>query len=142
MRLFLDSSVVLAACGRPSGASRYLFQLAPRLQWSLLTSPYVVQEIEKNLGLRLPRSARSEWQRLRPMLQRVADVVSFTWPTVIGAAKDRPVLFTAAAFSDVLLTLDRADFGELMKTGFYGLPVLTPGEFLRRERVAGRVPTT
>ena len=59
----------------------------------------------------------------------------------MGAAKDRPVLFTAAAFSDVLLSLDRADFGGLMQTGFYSLQVLTPGEFLRRERAAGRLPT-
>lgn len=44
------------------------------------------------------------------------------------------------AFSDLLLTLDRADFGSFMQTGFYGLPVLTPGEFLRRERAAGRLP--
>lgn len=116
MRLFLDSSVVLAACGRPSGASCYLFHLAPRLQWSLLTSPYVGQEIEKNLGLRLPRSARSEWQQLEPILQRVADVVSFTWPTVIGAPKDRPVLFTAAAFSDVLLTLTQRCSGHSIAT--------------------------
>jgi len=69
----------------------------------------------------------------------VADVTTFNWPTVLGASKDRPVLFTAAAFSDVLLTLDRADFGALMQTGFYGLTVLTPGDFLRRERDAGRL---
>ncbi|HXQ21402.1 MAG TPA: hypothetical protein VN812_06990 [Candidatus Acidoferrales bacterium] len=141
MRLFLDSNVVLAACGRPTGASRYLFHLAPQMGWSLLTSAYVVKEVEKNLSLRLPASAMSEWQQLGPMLQRVADMVTFNWPTVIGAAKDRPVLFTAAAFSDVLLTLDRADFGGLMQTDFYGLQVLTPREFLRRERAAGRLPT-
>ena len=141
MRLFLDSNVVLAACGRPTGASRYVFHLAPQMGWNLLTSAYVVKEVEKNLSLRLPASALSEWRKLDPMLERVADVVTFNWPTLIGAAKDRPVLFTAAAFSDVLLTLDRADFGGLMKTGFYGLQVLTPGEFLRRERAAGRLPT-
>lgn len=140
MRLFLDSSVVLAACGRPTGASRYVFHLAPRMGWSLLTSAYVVKEVEKNLSLRLPASAMSEWQLLNPMLQRVADVVTFSWPTVMDAAKDRPVLFTAVAFSDLLLTLDRADFGGLMQTGFYGLQILTPGEFLRRERAAGRLP--
>ena len=77
MRLFLDSNVVLAACGRPTGALRYLFHLAPQMGWSLLTSAYVVKEVEKNLSLRLPTSAMSEWQQLDPMLQRVADVVTF-----------------------------------------------------------------
>lgn len=139
MNLFLDSSVVLAACGRPTGASRYVFDIAPQLGWRLLTSTYVITEVEKNLQLRLPASAESEWRQLAPRLERVADVVTFPWPTMVGAGKDRPILFTAVAFSDVLLTLDRADFGALMKSGFYGLHVLTPGDFLRCERAAGRL---
>lgn len=140
MRLFLDSSVVLAACGRPTGASRYVFELTPRTGWTLLTSTYVVREVEKNLRVRLPASAAQEWRRLSPALQRVADIVTFDRPALFESGKDRPVLFTAAAFSEVLLTLDRADFGTLMETGFYGLRVLTPGTFLRRERDAGRLP--
>ena len=49
---------------------------------------------------------------------------------MFGPAKDRPVLFTAAAWAEVLLTLDRGDFGALMGSGFYGLDILTPGDFL------------
>ena len=60
-------------------------------------------------------------------------------PAVFGPAKDRPVLFTAAAWAEVLLTLDRGDFGAVMESGFYGLEVLTPGDFLERERAAGRL---
>jgi hypothetical protein len=60
-------------------------------------------------------------------------------PVVFGPAKDRPVLFTAAAWAEVLLTLDRGDFGAFMPKGFYGLPVLTPGDFLAKERAAGRL---
>ena len=107
----------------------------------MLTSTYVRTEVERNLSLRLPAAAELAWRELSPMLQGVADVGTFNWPMLVGVGKDRPVLFTAAAFSDALLTLDRADFGALMATGFYGLQVLTPGEFLRRERAAGRLPT-
>jgi predicted nucleic acid-binding protein len=139
VNLFLDSSVILAACGRPSGASRYVFDRATQFGWQLLTSTYVVTEVERNLQLRMPATALSEWQQLAPKLERVADIVTFQWPTVFDAGKDRPILFTAVAFSDVLLTLDHADFGSLMTTGFYGLEVLTPGGFLRRERDAGRL---
>jgi hypothetical protein len=60
-------------------------------------------------------------------------------PAVFGPAKDRPVLFTAAAWAEVLLTLDRGDFGAVMGAGFYGLEVLMPGDFLERERAAGRL---
>ena len=109
--------------------------------WRLLSSNYVMHETEKNVRLRMTAPAQDEWQRLKPRLEVMADVVTFDWPVVFPAAKDRPVLFTAAATADVLLTLDRADFGSVMAVGFYGLPVLRPGDFLRRERAAGRLRT-
>ena len=40
MRLFLDSSVVLAACGRVAGASHTVFELARGQGWRLLTVGY------------------------------------------------------------------------------------------------------
>jgi hypothetical protein len=64
--------------------------------WRLLTSTYVVTEIERNLSLRLPAVAELAWRQLSPMLQSVADVVTFNWPTLVGVGKDRPVIFTAA----------------------------------------------
>ena len=63
----------------------------------------------------------------------------FDWPAVFSPAKDRPILFSAFAYADVLLTLDQHDFGPLMERTFYGLPVLRPGAFLYRERTAGRL---
>ena len=47
------------------------------------------------------------------------------------------MLFSALAWADVLLTLDRNDFTTLLGDEFYGLPVLKPGTFLERERAAG-----
>ena len=44
------------------------------------------------------------------------------------------MLFSALAWADVLLTLDKVDFAELLDSEFYGLAVLTPGGRLRRER--------
>ena len=73
------------------------------------------------------------------MLVLVRDVWTMDRPAVFGPAKDRPVLFTAAAWAEVLLTLDRGDFGTVMGTGFYGLGVLALGDFLERERAAGRL---
>jgi len=54
-------------------------------------------------------------------------------------AKDKPVLISALACADVLLTLDRRDFGALLGQKVYGLQVVTPGGFLRTEREAGRL---
>jgi hypothetical protein len=60
-------------------------------------------------------------------------------PVVFPVAKDRPVLLSALAWADTLLTLDRADFVTLLGSEFYGLPILRPGALLERERSAGRL---
>lgn len=103
-----------------------------------MTSPYVVSEVTRNLP-RLPAQATPDWAQLRPSLVAVRDVWTMDRPAVFGPAKDRPVLFTAAAWAEVLLTLDRGDFGVVMGAGFYGLDVLTPVDFLERERSVGRL---
>jgi hypothetical protein len=113
VRLFLDSSVVLAACGRPAGASRCIFELAPRNGWTLMTSSYVVTEVTRNLP-RLRPQAGQDWPQLRSSLSVVRDVWTMDRPAVFGPAKDRPILFSAAAWAEVLLTLDRGDFAVVM----------------------------
>lgn len=138
MNLFLDTSVVLSACGSSAGASRAVFDRAIDQGWSLLTSNYVLSEVAVNLPL-LPSDAATQWARLRAALAKVPDVLTFEWATVFTPAKDRPILFTAAAWADVLLTLDRHDFGNLLGGAFYGLVILKPGDFLKRERAVGKM---
>jgi len=58
---------------------------------------------------------------------------------IFAASKDRPILFTALAWSTVLLTLDKADFADVLGGQFYGLEVLLPYQFLERERAVGRL---
>jgi hypothetical protein len=69
----------------------------------------------------------------------VDDVVSLDRPAIFAASKDRPILFTALAWTQVLLTLDKADFADLLDHTFYGLWVLLPYDFLQRERAANRL---
>ncbi len=138
MRLFLDTSVLLASSGSSKGASREIFRLAGVNSWQLLTSPYVLEEAIRNLH-KLPLEASTAWLRLRQDLLIRDDVLTLDQPTVFPVAKDRPVRFSALAWGDVLLTLDRGDFAALLGTDFYGLPILRPGAFLERERSAGRL---
>lgn len=129
-RLFLDSSVLLAACGSDRGASHAVTQLAPRAELVLLATPYVVEEVLTNLPT-LGAQAAAHWARIRPQLVLMEDVLTLDRVSVFAPAKDRPVLFSALAWSDVLLTLVRADFGGLIGNEFYGLRVMTPAMFLR-----------
>jgi predicted nucleic acid-binding protein len=128
----LDSSVLLAAAGSTSGASRLLIMSAKREGWTLLTSAYCVREAEHNLPKLRPRAA-SDWRRIiRPRLSEVGTHLVLDRPLVYRAVKDRPVVITALSLkADVLLTLDRDDFHDLLGTSVYGLPIRTPGEFLR-----------
>ena len=138
MRLFLDTSVLLAASGSATGASREVFRRAPGNGWIVVATPYVIDEVLRNLP-DLPPAATIDWPGLRSELVIVDDVVTLDRPVVFGPSKDRPILFSALAWADVLLTLDRGDFGGLMHMPFYGLLVLTPGMFLNQERAAGRL---
>ena len=138
MRLFLDASVLLAAAGSPNGASRALFSYAAAQDWVLISSPYALNEVLRNLS-KLPASATADWLGLRPQITVVDDVVSLDRPVIFAASKDRPILFTALAWAHVLLTLDKSDFADVLGGTFYELTVLLPYDFLARERAAGRL---
>jgi len=136
VRLFVDSSVLIAAAASAEGASREVFHRASTRDWRLITTPYAVAEVTRNLaGFAAPVTAT--WLRLRARLDLVDDVLTIDKPAVFPVNKDRPILFSALATADVLLTLDRADFGRLLGAHFYGLTIMTPGMWLVRETEAG-----
>jgi len=105
VRLFLDSSVMIAGAASPEGASRSVFRLAGTHQWRLMTTPYAVAETVRNLGA-FPASVTASWLRLRSQLVVVDDVVTIDKPAafpveaVFPVEKDRPVLFSALASAD------------------------------------------
>lgn len=138
MKLFLDTSRLLAASGSATGASREIFRQGHDHGWTLIATPYVIDEVLLNLP-NLPADATADWARLRPALMITDDVFTLNKPAVFEPAKDRPILFGALAWAEVLLTLDRGDFGALLGGAFYGLSILIPGMFLHQERAAGRL---
>lgn len=138
MKLFLDTSVLLSACHSASGASRALFTLAHTQGWTLLSSPWVIGETTRNLG-KFPAAAAINWLQLRRALVLVDDVLTLDRMLVYGVSKDRPVLLTALASAEVLLTLDREDFLGVLGSSCYGLAILLPYDFLARERTAGHL---
>ena len=103
-----------------------------------MASPWVLRETRLNLAQKSPEAVR-DWVALRTMLTIEEDELTLDWPIVFEASKDKPVLFSALACADVLLTLDRRDFGMFLGGTAYGLRVSTPGEFLRTEREEGRL---
>ena len=136
--MFLDTSVLLTACASSAGASYEIFRLAQDRGWVLIATPYVIGEVLNNLP-EFPASASAQWAKLRANLLLLDDVLTLDRPAIFPAGKDRPILFSALAWADVLLTRDTGDFSAIMGSSFYELQVLTPGNFLQQERLAGRL---
>ena len=93
----------------------------------------------RRISPNFPFETTSAWIGIRSKLSPVDDVVSLDRALVFPASKNRPVLITALAWADVLLTLDRVDFIKVLGSSCYGLPILLPAEFLIRERNQGRL---
>jgi predicted nucleic acid-binding protein len=122
VRLFLDTSVLLAASGSGKGASRFVVTEAAARGWELVSSDYCDEETRRTL----------------PKVRFVRACVALDKPLVFPKAKDRPVVITALAVrSDWLLTLDEGDFHTKLGREVYGLRIATPGEFLVEQRAQG-----
>lgn len=98
----------------------------------------MLREVRENLVTKPPEATHA-WLNLRKRIIIEDDELAFDWPLVFSITKDKPVLCTALACADILLTLDRNDFQALLGETVYGLQILTPGKFLQSQREAGRI---
>lgn len=137
MKIFLDSSVLIAASGSSEGASFAVIHSAAKNRWQLLSSPYCLAEVERNIG-KLGLEAREVWEKIvQPVLKIVEDVFNISKPLLLEASKDKPPLLSAiAGHAEAFLTLDRQDFGPMINTSVYDVEVLIPGDFLIKQRRA------
>ncbi len=130
MRVFLDSSVLLSSCGSEKSLSRLITELAPEHGWHLVSALYCRAETAKNIG-KLGEEAVRRWPDMQAVVDWVPTAFTSKKPLLLTASKDKPVLISAlAARCEVLLTLDKADFGLLLGTLVYGMLVTTPRDFL------------
>ena len=140
MKLFLDTSVILAAAGSAKGASRFVFDQAHANGWTLLTAAYCLEEAERNARKLGPKAPAALNDLIVPRLSLVPTELAFDRALVFPKAKDRPVLLSAlGAEADCLLTLDEEDFQKVIGSHIYGMEVGTPGLFLIAQRVAGKI---
>jgi predicted nucleic acid-binding protein len=133
MRIFLDSSVLLSACGSEKSLSRLITEIATDRGWRLISASYCRAETSKNLG-KLGEEAALRWPDMQSKVEWVPNALTSSKPLLLTASKDKPVLISAlAAKCEVLLTLDKGDFGIVLGTTVYGMRVSTPRDFLIAE---------
>lgn len=130
MKLFIDTSVILAAAGSAKGASRFVFDEAHANEWTLITAAYCLEEAERNVRKIGPKAPAALSDLIIPRLSLVPTELAFDKALVFPKAKDRPVLLSAlGAEADCLLTLDEEDFQKMIGSHVYGLEVSTPDCF-------------
>lgn len=130
MKVFLDSSVLLSACGSERSLSRLVTEIAGERKWVLASAAYCRAETVKNLR-KLGPAADSYWKSLQRKVVWSPNALTTRRPLLLTASKDKPVLISALAERcDLLLTLDKVDFGILLGTEVYGMKILTPRDFL------------
>jgi predicted nucleic acid-binding protein len=130
VRVFLDSSVLLSACGSERSLSRLITEIANERKWALVSAAYCRAETAKNLG-KFGSAAGKHWKSLQRKVVWTPNALTTRRPLLLAASKDKPVLISALAERcDLLLTLDKGDFGILLGTEVYGMKVLTPRDFL------------
>ena len=130
MRVFVDTSVLLAAAVSHDGSARRLFRHARRERWELVTARWCVEEVVRNLRAKYP-AAMPAWRALRRHLRIVPSTLVLDRPLVFSATKDRPVLVSAlASGAAALATYDRADFHDRLGRSIYGMRIVLPRDLL------------
>lgn len=140
MRIFLDTSIFVAACASEIGGSRYLFAVAHYDRtFQLVTNNYAMIEARRNVLNKLPLTAHI----LNDLITANKLLVMQDPPealTLLAARrindKDAPILAGSIfAQADILCTLDRKDFHttEIKKwSTAFGVSILSPGDLVEQ----------
>ncbi len=143
MKLFLDTSVLIAAIGSNQGTARFLIEEAAAKGWKLTTADYCVEEARRNWSkLRQPSawSANIWITIILPRTEVLPVRLVLNKPLWFTKTKDRPVVISAlAADCDWLITFDKADFHAKLGREVYGAKIGTPKEFLLEQIGHGEV---
>jgi predicted nucleic acid-binding protein len=140
VELFLDTSVLLSACGSSRGASRFIIDEAKAQDWALISAYYCREETRRNLNKLGVDAEMFFTQELDRRIDWRVDALTSKDIVVFDKAKDRPVLISALSVKpNALLTLDRADFHDQLGNQFYGIDIRTPGEWLMEMREAEKI---
>ena len=135
IRVFVDASVLFAACYSASGASREIVRLAIQGGITLVISDVVQEEARRNLTAKAPKAL--------PFLDQLLELIPFEFveaekQEVLNAQaytelKDAPIVAAAVqAETDYLVSLDRVHLVEVPEVAEgSGLAIVLPSTLLQ-----------
>lgn len=138
--IFLDTSVIIAALLSPTGGSSYLFE-THRDTYTFLINEHVLKETVRILENKLGNVLTSEdFFRLAKLirLKVILNPPPYDLKVLVGVIEkdDRPILASALAHANYLLTLDNHFFDEKVVrfAATCELRILKPKEFIELHR--------
>ena len=141
IKIFIDTSIILAASKSKSGGSSYVFMLCRKVKIQGYISRYVIYEAKTKSPSLL---SQHEKQRLNFLLLQ-CNLILVAEPldrdiqayTMVIEKKDAPILAAAKSVNiHYLLTLNTKDFmKEKVRDSMRPIQITTPKDFLQKERI-------
>lgn len=136
LKVFIDSSVIVAACGSTSGSSALILGLSRTGKIRGLITAYSVNEAQKNVQQKMP--PKNQLRLTSYLLKAKLVYVTPSNPqdiaqcSTITVTKDAPILAaTLNSQANYLVTLDRKHLLTAeVKTFMHPIQVTTPGELV------------
>ncbi|MBI3120445.1 MAG: PIN domain-containing protein [Candidatus Kerfeldbacteria bacterium] len=141
LRVFLDTSAILAGLNSPSGAAGVILSLVAASKITGVISPQIIDEGEEVIGTKFPKLYLA-WTAFLLLPLEVTPNPSMTrvrHAYIILPTNDAPILASAMrANPDALVTWNTRDFLRPNVVRLVNFPILRPGDFLdlaRKKRV-------
>lgn len=112
MRVFLDASCWIAAAGSPDGGSSEILRVVTGRGDTILTTPLILAEAERNIAGKLGREALSRYLRLLAetpyeLLPVPTDESASRWRHLVPEKDTRVLAGASDGRADLLVSLDR-----------------------------------
>ena len=135
IRVFIDTSVLIAGVASVTGASATVLDLCEAESIQMVISRQVLVEADRNLSAKLPRLVtqfRQFIKDLAPIMVEDPPAVAVERAAALIDRKDAAILAAAVeATVDYLITLDKKHFLKQKVQRSIPIEVCTPAEFLR-----------
>ena len=133
LRVFVDTSALLAGLNSPYGAAGTVLASCFNHDIIAIISPQVIEEAERNMPVKFSHlaTAWASFLLIPPEIARAPSLAAVRRAYEILPTSDAPILASAiTAKPDVLITWNTRDFLRREVIASVSFPILVPGQFL------------
>ncbi|OGG79663.1 hypothetical protein A3A39_01685 [Candidatus Kaiserbacteria bacterium RIFCSPLOWO2_01_FULL_54_13] len=137
LRVFLDTSAILAGLNSPTGAAGVVLALCVTEEIAPMISRQIIEEAERNIAQKFP-GLMPGWQSFLLIPPEIIDNPNhqeLKHARSVLPTSDAPILASALrVHPDYMITWNTKDFLKPQVLSAVSFPILTPGDFLVQYR--------